>query len=421
LPTNASKIVTNQFGAYRKTHFHEGIDISTNKRTGYDVYAVRSGYVSRIRVSPNGYGKQLTLKHIDGTSASFSHLKKFSERVERYVHQQQIKIGGYEIDVNPDSGLLFYNQGDIVAYTGESGVGPPHLHFEVYDRNMNPVNPLLIESYKFEEYTPPIIGRLLVKPLSISSRVDGVRKSKRFSTKKKPNSEYIVHQPIHISGDIGMEVFTEDVPDAERRLTGIYELQLFLDDTLIYDAKYDSLQSYGAKEIALHYDYPLMRSEGAKFQKLYVQDGNRLSLYQSRTTLNGIIHSEKMTPGEHEFKIVSKDLAGNFATLTGTLISNHIPEIRNAQYDGKNLSFSLNNESVVNEIVLSSKLNGGNWKSRNIKFHSSLLNIPFLRNSGDIVKLVATNKNGVNSSPAFIFLKKPITVSPSVTKKRNIQ
>ncbi|MBS4029181.1 MAG: M23 family metallopeptidase [Ignavibacteriales bacterium] len=414
-PTDASKVVTNQFGAYRKTHFHEGIDISTNRRTGYDVYAVRSGYVSRIRVSPNGYGLQVTMKHVDGSSASFSHLSRFAERIERYVKKEQYKAGGYELDIVLDSGLMYYNQGDIIAFTGETGAGPPHLHFEVYDNSMNPVNPLLIEAYQINESTPPIIGRLLLQPLTVSSRIDGQRKSKRFSTKKKPNSEYVITTPIHIAGDIGMEVFTEDVSDSERRLSGIYTLQLFLDDTLLYEAQYNSLRNNGAKEIALHYNYPLMRNEGAKFQKLYIEEGNPLPLYQSPQILNGIIRSDKITPGEHTFKIVSTDLAGNYATLSGKLVSNHIPEITNATFTGKNISFSLNNENVVKEIQLSTKFNGSVWKTKSIKLFSRSMSIPFTRSNGDVVRLVATNKYGTSSFPAFIFLK-PVSVSSPTIK-----
>ncbi len=41
-PTNASTNITSSFADYRRTHLHEGIDISTNNQKGYPVYAARA-------------------------------------------------------------------------------------------------------------------------------------------------------------------------------------------------------------------------------------------------------------------------------------------------------------------------------------------------------------------------------------------
>ena len=412
-PTDASKIVTNEFGAFRKTHFHEGIDISTNRRTGYKVFAVRSGSISRIRVSPYGYGKQLTMKHDDGTSSSFSHLSRFCDIIERTVKKEQHRAGGYEIDFSTENSALHFEQGDIIAFTGETGAGPPHLHFEVYDINMNPVNPLLIEAYKFDEFTPPIFGRMMLMPMTARSRVDGARKSKIFSTKKKNRSEYIVAQPIKISGDIGIAIYTEDVPDDERRLTGVYRLQLFVDDTLYYEAKFDSLQNGGAKQIALHYDYAGMKSRGAKFQKLFVDEGNRLPLYISDHQSHGIVNTEFLAPEQHFFKIISMDLAGNAATVTGTFISNHSPTISNFKLKNSTLSFSIENENIVQGITLSTKKNQkSEWRNREISFsklHSTINSskrreyfLPLADENIQSIKLVANTTIGTSSFPVFI-------------------
>ncbi|MEK7264037.1 MAG: M23 family metallopeptidase, partial [Bacteroidota bacterium] len=424
-PTDASKIVTNEFGAFRKTHFHEGIDISTNRRTGYKVYAVLSGYVSRIRVSPNGYGKQLTMKHDDGTSSSFSHLSRFCDAIERAVKREQHRAGGYEIDFATENSALHFAQGDVVAFTGETGAGPPHLHFEVYDNNMNPVNPLLIETYKFDEFTPPIFGRMTLMPMTSRSRVDGERKNKIFSTKKKNRSEYIVAQPIKISGDIGIAIYTEDVPDDERRLTGVYRLQLLVDDTLYYEAKFDSLQYGGSKQIALHYDYTGMKYRGAKFQKLFVDDGNRLPLYIAQHQSKGVISTEMLSPGQHQFKIVSMDLAGNAATVTGTFISNHTPVFTNYKLNGNTLSFSIENESAVKKIILSSKKSiNAEWHNKEILLSKIESRITPSRRKEYVVqiadknfqsiKLVGSTTAGTNSFPVFIIKDAPKSLNSSV-------
>ena len=47
------------FGELRPNHLHAGLDIKTQGVEGKKVYAVADGYVSRIGVSPYGYGNVL--------------------------------------------------------------------------------------------------------------------------------------------------------------------------------------------------------------------------------------------------------------------------------------------------------------------------------------------------------------------------
>ena len=61
-PTDASKHLTSAFGEYRARRFHTGIDVKTWGKTGYKIFAVRSGYILRVSVSPGGYGKVVYLK-----------------------------------------------------------------------------------------------------------------------------------------------------------------------------------------------------------------------------------------------------------------------------------------------------------------------------------------------------------------------
>ena len=81
-PTDASTKVTSAFAEYRTTHFHGGIDIGTNGRTGYRVFSVRDGEVYRIRITPNGYGKMLYVRHEDGYFSTYAHLLTFSDTID---------------------------------------------------------------------------------------------------------------------------------------------------------------------------------------------------------------------------------------------------------------------------------------------------------------------------------------------------
>ena len=61
-------LLSGNFGELRNNHFHSGIDFKTQGVEGKPIHAVQDGYVSRISVSPWGYGNGLYLTHPAGTA-----------------------------------------------------------------------------------------------------------------------------------------------------------------------------------------------------------------------------------------------------------------------------------------------------------------------------------------------------------------
>ena len=52
--------LSSRFCDYRQGHFHAGLDIRTRGKSGYRVYAVGDGYVYRVSMAHNGYGKDIS-------------------------------------------------------------------------------------------------------------------------------------------------------------------------------------------------------------------------------------------------------------------------------------------------------------------------------------------------------------------------
>ena len=130
-PTDETRAITSSFGEFRSTHFHAGIDISTRDRIGARVLAARDGSVARIRVSPTGYGKILYLRHADGYTTTYAHLDHFSPLLEERVRAEQLRRGIYPVTLRFQTGQIPVRRGELIAYSGETGSGTPHLHFEI--------------------------------------------------------------------------------------------------------------------------------------------------------------------------------------------------------------------------------------------------------------------------------------------------
>ena len=63
------------------------------------VYAVADGYVSRIKVSPWGYGKALYITHPNGYTSVYAHLSKYHGSIEEYVKTAQYNKESFAIEL----------------------------------------------------------------------------------------------------------------------------------------------------------------------------------------------------------------------------------------------------------------------------------------------------------------------------------
>src|SRR5690349_18449406 len=86
-------------GELRSTHFHSGIDIRTGNIIGLPVLASKSGYISRITITPGGYGNVLYITHPDGNTTLYAHLDKFSGALGEYILKEQYRRKTHEIDL----------------------------------------------------------------------------------------------------------------------------------------------------------------------------------------------------------------------------------------------------------------------------------------------------------------------------------
>ncbi|MFV0589747.1 MAG: M23 family metallopeptidase [Draconibacterium sp.] len=85
-PLKIQMLLSGSFAELRANHFHSGIDIKTQGATGLPVYAVADGYISRISVSPSGFGNALYINHPNGTTSVYGHLERFSPEIKKTAY-----------------------------------------------------------------------------------------------------------------------------------------------------------------------------------------------------------------------------------------------------------------------------------------------------------------------------------------------
>ena len=326
-PTEADPVITSTFAEYRRAHFHGGIDIGTGDDTGFRVFASRDGYVSRISVSPTGYGKMLFIRHPDGFFTTYAHLRNFAAAIDERVALEQEKKGAYPVDIRCGPEEFPVIKGEVVAFTGETGVGTPHLHFEIRDPNNNFVNPLQCATFPNRDTILPTVRRIAVTPFGETGMVDGSWKSSTYNLTEKGAGTYEVRSTIHISGAAGMAIDVRDRAEGTYYRQGIRSHQLFVDDVLVYTVELDRAPSENSHQSGLYYDWDLSDAGLGRFQRLYSLLPNDLWFYSPRKDSAGIIAIPEFSEGPHIFRIISKDRGGNSTTVSGKFVLHTPPMI----------------------------------------------------------------------------------------------
>ncbi len=300
-------------GELRTTHFHAGIDIRTEGRTGLPVHAAADGYISRITVSRGGYGNALYIQHPNGHTTVYAHLQEFKGPIADYVREMQYEKQSFELTLYFKPGEFSVNQGEIVALSGNSGSsGGPHVHFDLRDKNQDLLNPL---SYGFDEIpdnTPPIATKIAVKTLSKDARVDNRFGRYEYSVKRVGNN-YVIDKPIPVYGTIGLELYSHDRLDYSRFRCGINLLEVEVDGNPTYKHNISTFAFSEQRNVLRHMDYEQVLNDRERFHKLYIDDGNYLRFYDTDENGGRLNLTE---PGEKKVVITMTDSYGNESTLS---------------------------------------------------------------------------------------------------------
>lgn len=323
-PVEKSRKLSSVFADHRSFRFHSGIDIRTDGKTGYTVFACESGYVYRLFTSYWGYGKAVYLKLDDGRHVLYGHLSNFAEKISEVVEKKQLEKQRYFTDFLLKKDKLRVTKGELIGYSGQTGSGGPHLHFEIRDEENRPTNPLT-SGFSIKDKFSPVIRYLAIRPLDIWSKVNGSHYPLilpcRFHRRKKV---YVLDKIPVIEGKVGLELSVFDKMDKSRFRFAVLGIQLFLDRDLIFASHYDTISYDNTQKVELDRDFELRKIKKKEFYKLYLDEGNDLSLYNPG---EGIIETKSSGPDSHQVKIIAYDANENSSALLFNLVFDQRPLI----------------------------------------------------------------------------------------------
>lgn len=302
------------FGEIRTDHYHTGIDIRTDEREGLPVHAVADGYISRIVVSPYGYGNALYITHPNGYITLYGHLSRFNTTISNFVKSKQYAEEKYTQDITVAAGQFNVKQGDTIAFSGSTGAAEgPHLHFEIRNtKNDDPINPLLA-GYSVVDNLAPVIKGIAIYPLNDSSNVNGKHQPLYIKTEKINNRYQLIYSNgIKAYGSVGVGISCYDIAESSDNRNGPYVKLLIDNNDTIYYSRMDMLSFATSRFVNGHIDYAAMHDRIDTIEYSFLQDNDRLNIYKRLVNKGRINFKSNIA---HTLEYVISDFNGNTSTL----------------------------------------------------------------------------------------------------------
>ena len=318
-PLNIPPALSAGFGELRNNHFHSGIDFKTQQVVNKPVFAVADGYISRISVSPGGYGLALYIDHPEqGHTTVYGHLNSFSKQIAEYVANKQYENESYRVNLNLEPHEIPVVKGQQIALSGNTGSsGGPHLHFEVRDREtQGPLDPLQYVAQNIRDTQSPDLSGIAFYPIPSQGVVNGISTPTRLNIgKSKAGNPLPLQKKITAWGKIGVGVKAYDKMNGQNNIYGVKHIRLFVDDSLRFSSTINEYLFEETRIMNSFVDFEDWRNNKSFFMKSYIEPGNKLRIYNGDHDGYININEERAYPMRYELE----DHHGNITTFSFTV------------------------------------------------------------------------------------------------------
>ncbi len=388
-PIRASQSLSATFSEYRSGHLHAGIDIKTWGEMEVPCLAIEDGYIERIAIGYNGYGKGVWLRLNDGNVAVYGHLERFNPAIESLIRSEQLARDGYSMRLEFAPYEHPVKAGAVIGYSGTSGTEHPHLHFEIRDTSRQVQNPQLFYP-GIKDVKAPILDEIMLIPIDIDSQVNGSRFPVVFDTQAEIKT-------VSTTGTFQVAINAHDRANGTYNKYNIYSARVLVNDSLVFAREFDQVSMRLADDVDKV--YPGMKGKrGWRFMSMFNNNLNEAAPF-APATLSGEISPE----GLSHLQVEVTDLVGNKVTR-GLIFHETVPASWNLKLEDEkytitrhfsdngyeNIQFYTGNNSYIPITETLYRLNSTTWVLGEKNFSSG---VRALGSAGGKIKWVIPPQN----------------------------
>jgi len=322
-PVDFRILLSGTFGELRSDHFHSGIDIKTAGVEGKKIFAVADGYVSRIKVSPYGFGRALYITHPNGFTSVYAHLQKFNSNIQQYTIQKQYDKRSFAVDIPVEKNKIMVKKGDVIAYSGNTGgSGGPHLHFELRSSNSQyPINPLLF-GIEVKDWIRPKILAIKIYPVNANSTINDKCDTVVIATEGwGPDYRLPKNDTLNLTGEFAFGIQTYDLLNDVNNKNGPYSIEFYIDSLLSFSIYAETFSFGETRYLNSMIDYEEFKKTKRRFVKTYIAPNNKLSIYRKVINDGTYIFDDDQL---HQLMYKVTDVMGNVSTLAFYVQGNNL-------------------------------------------------------------------------------------------------
>lgn len=359
---NVAGLFSANFGEMRPNHFHSGIDIKTDGVTGKPVVAVADGYISRIAVTPGGYGRAIYITHPNGTTSVYGHLSVFRSDIEEYVYEERYRTRQNSINLYPSADKFPLKQGEEFAKSGNTGASAgPHLHFEIRDsRTQRTLNTISSGVIRTRDQIPPRLVKLHYVEVDTVRGVPVHTSPRAIELIAKAPGQYVLKQegalPVGNRGYFILE--TTDRKDGVTNTFGVWRVSETVDNEKIFELRIDGFAFDETRYCNAVACYPMQIGSRNELIRLTQMDGCIDTFYPVMK------NRALLTPIEgqmQQVKIEAEDDSGNISTLEFMIIGQSADKNFRASCDSTQLVIDNRLPFYQNEYQYSVEIPAGTF------------------------------------------------------------
>lgn len=295
----------------RRNHFHGGLDFRTNSDVNKKIFAVESGWVSRISCEPRSYGKRVEITHADGRVSLYAHCNGFLNAIGKKVREEQEKNQSYEVDIFPAKNEIKVERGEQIAWSGNTGSsGGPHLHFEFRSPEGELENPYDHNNvWGLVDNKRPQINAAKIYAMDSQSSVND-KSTAKYNTRVVAGGERRLNgvNTINAWGNVGFALKSYDFMSG----TGFHHtprtLYMYVDGQLYSKVDIRNVKFIDTRALNSFIDYRQQQRTGEFFMKMFPDKNSPLKIFHDMKN-NGILNVNEER--NYEVKFVVVDDFGN--------------------------------------------------------------------------------------------------------------